>query len=373
VLNEAIRNGPVVFAQMPRTRAGTLIGLAGGGLGFSGGMALGLKLAQPDRTVVQVVGDGTFYFSNPQSTLAVSRQYKLPVLTVVLDNTGWAAVKEATLRVYPAGEAKAAADYGATLSPDMDFAKVAEAAGAHGEQVSDPDQVEGAIARCLAALKGGPLGRPACAGDEAVGGAVMALVIDALDHLVVNVKDVEIAAAWYQRVLGMVREDHNPGPRRLTSMTFGRQKINLRPIAASKKDWFTADHEAAGSDDLCFLTKSTPQQVVEHLKVCGVAIEEGPGEKRGAMGPIVSVYCRDPDGSLSKSLPTSSAGSAFGRQQFQRLDHARRIGDALAGDVEGATVRTEANSTGTPMISAEARKGDSSLIGMWPWSWNMAR
>ena len=155
VLNEAIRNGPVVSAQMPRNEPGTLVGLAGGGLGFSGGIALGLKLAQPERTVVQIVGDGTFYFSNPQSSLAVGRQYKLPVLTVVLDNTGWAAVKEATLRVYPEGEAKASADYGAVLAPDMDFAKVAEAAGAHGELVSDPDAVEGAIARCLAALQGG--------------------------------------------------------------------------------------------------------------------------------------------------------------------------------------------------------------------------
>ncbi len=155
VLNEAIRNGPTVFAQMPRTEPGTLVGLAGGGLGFSGGMALGLKLAQPERTIVQVVGDGTFYFSNPQSSLAVGRQYKLPVLTVVLDNTGWAAVKEATLRVYPEGEAKASADYGALLAPDMDFAKVAEAAGGHGELVSDPDAVEGAVARCLAAVRGG--------------------------------------------------------------------------------------------------------------------------------------------------------------------------------------------------------------------------
>ena len=52
-------------------------------------------------------GDGTFYFSNPQSVLAVSQNYGLPVFMVVLDNSGWGAVKEATLRVYPAGEAKA--------------------------------------------------------------------------------------------------------------------------------------------------------------------------------------------------------------------------------------------------------------------------
>jgi acetolactate synthase I/II/III large subunit len=155
VLNEAIRNGPTVFQQIPRTEPGTLVGLAGAGLGFSAGMALGVKLAQPERTVVQISGDGTFYFSNAESAFAVSRQYKLPVMTVILDNTGWSAVKEATLRVYPAGEAKARGDFGATLSPDMNFAKVAEAAGAHGELVSDPDAVEGAIARCLAAVRGG--------------------------------------------------------------------------------------------------------------------------------------------------------------------------------------------------------------------------
>jgi catechol 2,3-dioxygenase-like lactoylglutathione lyase family enzyme len=125
-----------------------------------------------------------------------------------------------------------------------------------------------------------------------------AIVVEAIDHLVANVRDVEVSAAWYQRVLGMVREDvatpHGP----VVTVRFGRQKINLRPITASKRAWFTADHESAGAEDLCFLTKATPQQVVDHLKACGVAIEQGPGDKRGAMGTIVSVYCRDPDGSL---------------------------------------------------------------------------
>ena len=128
----------------------------------------------------------------------------------------------------------------------------------------------------------------------------MPLVVEALDHVVVNVKDVEVAAAWYQRVLGMTREDSDPGPGRVkrASVKFGRQKINLRPVSATKEDWFTADHEAAGSDDLCFLTNSPPQAVVDHLRACGVAVIEGPTEKRGAMGTIVSVHCRDPDGSL---------------------------------------------------------------------------
>ncbi len=128
----------------------------------------------------------------------------------------------------------------------------------------------------------------------------MPICVSALDHLVVNVTDAEASAAWYERVLGMTRKIFDPGqgrPMRI-SMQFGRQKINLRPIATGKGEWFTADHEAAGSDDLCFLTTALPREVVDHLTNCGIAIEEGPVEKQGAVGTLTSVYCRDPDGSL---------------------------------------------------------------------------
>jgi catechol 2,3-dioxygenase-like lactoylglutathione lyase family enzyme len=127
----------------------------------------------------------------------------------------------------------------------------------------------------------------------------MTIAVEAIDHLVINVKDVEAAASWYVRVLGMKRVDKERAPGRMrTSVHFGRQKINIRPASATQKEWFTGQAIAAGSDDLCFLTGSTPQQVVDHLKACGVAIEVGPGDKQGAMGTIVSVYCRDPDGNL---------------------------------------------------------------------------
>src|SRR5262245_53397009 len=155
VINEAIRNIPVVLQQMPRTKPGALIGLAGAGLGFSASVALGLKLAQPDRVIMPIMGDGTFYFSNPQSVLAVSQKYGLPIFAVVLDNSGWGAVKEATLRVYPAGEAQARGEFGSTFGPAMDFGKIAEAAGAHGELLSEPADVDGAIARCLEAVRSG--------------------------------------------------------------------------------------------------------------------------------------------------------------------------------------------------------------------------
>jgi catechol 2,3-dioxygenase-like lactoylglutathione lyase family enzyme len=128
----------------------------------------------------------------------------------------------------------------------------------------------------------------------------MSLTVEALDHLVISVENVDISAEWYQSILGMEREDFTPGkgksPR--VALNFGRQKINLRPICASKEEWFTADHERTGSQDLCFLTQSRPQQVVDHLQARGIDVEVGPVEKYGAQGTLMSVYCRDPDGNL---------------------------------------------------------------------------
>jgi acetolactate synthase-1/2/3 large subunit len=155
VLNEAIRNTMAVFEQIPREVPGSLMGLSGGGLGFSAGTALGIKLAQADKRVIHFVGDGSFYFSNPSSVYAVASQYGLPILTVLLDNGGWSAVKESTLRMYPQGQAKGTNQFASELGYSTDFAAIAEAAGAHGERLVDPEQVEAAIARCLAALDAG--------------------------------------------------------------------------------------------------------------------------------------------------------------------------------------------------------------------------
>jgi len=155
VLNEAIRNTMAVFEQIPREVPGSLMGLSGGGLGFSAGTALGMKLAQSENRVIHFVGDGSFYFSNPSAVYAVARQYNLPILTVLLDNGGWSAVKESTLRMYPLGEAKNTDQFASDLGYGTDFAAIAEAAGAHGERLVDPAEVTASIKRCLAALDSG--------------------------------------------------------------------------------------------------------------------------------------------------------------------------------------------------------------------------
>lgn len=128
----------------------------------------------------------------------------------------------------------------------------------------------------------------------------MPITVNGLDHLVLNVSDVARSADWYTKILGMTARSFDPGNGQAARamLVFGRNKINLRPIGTSKADWFTADHEAAGSEDLCFLTSASPDEVVAHLKAHHVAIAEGPCERQGARGTLRSVYCRDPDGSL---------------------------------------------------------------------------
>ena len=106
VYNEGVRNAGACLLQLTRPLPNTCVRSGGGGLGWSGGMALGAKLAAPDKLVVQVVGDGGFYFGGPSSVFSVAQQYKLPILVVLMDNAGWSAVKESTLRVFPRGRSQ---------------------------------------------------------------------------------------------------------------------------------------------------------------------------------------------------------------------------------------------------------------------------
>ena len=122
----------------------------------------------------------------------------------------------------------------------------------------------------------------------------MPITLDRIDHIVLNCRDAETTIAWYQRVLGMTKEEF--GPERRTALKFGDQKFNVRPTGAP--NWNTAETDAPGSLDLCFVTSTPLAHVIEHLHACGVVIVSGPVPQTGALGPMTSVYCHDPDGNL---------------------------------------------------------------------------
>ena len=117
--------------------------------------------------------------------------------------------------------------------------------------------------------------------------------IERLDHLVLTVRDIERSVAFYVQVLGMSEIRFGEDRR---ALAFGRQKINLHPADAP-----VAPHAARptpGSADLCLITRTPLADVLTHLEQHGVRVEEGPVPRTGALGPIESVYFRDPDGNL---------------------------------------------------------------------------
>ena len=114
--------------------------------------------------------------------------------------------------------------------------------------------------------------------------------IDRLDHLVLTVKSIPATCDFYSRVLGMKVVSFGNGR---MALSFGSQKINLHE--AGKEVDPKAHRPTPGSGDLCFITPLPVAELLSHLKQHGVEIIQGPVKRTGALGPIVSVYFRDPD------------------------------------------------------------------------------
>jgi len=118
-------------------------------------------------------------------------------------------------------------------------------------------------------------------------------MIDHVDHIVLTTREIDACIRFYTQVLGMKLERFRTPSEERLALKFGRQKINLHEWG---KEFLPRAHVAVpGSLDLCFIAAVPLQQVIEKLAAENVAILEGPVRKTGAMGPMQSVYVRDPD------------------------------------------------------------------------------
>ena len=126
------------------------------------------------------------------------------------------------------------------------------------------------------------------------------LTVERVDHVVLTCRDVAATIRFYTEVLGMKEVTFGADRK---ALAFGRQKLNLHPVGQAPEGGgervaAVAARPTAGSADLCLIVAENAAAVVAHLAACGVPIEEGPVVRTGALGPIESVYVRDPDGNL---------------------------------------------------------------------------
>ena len=116
--------------------------------------------------------------------------------------------------------------------------------------------------------------------------------VHAFDHIVLCVADAGKTCDFYRRVLGMEPREERHGK---WSLHFGSNKISLQDADSAPE---IARDTVPGSGNFCLLTETPMETVLAHLEREGITIAAGPGERAGAVGPILSVYFRDPDGNL---------------------------------------------------------------------------
>ena len=126
-----------------------------GGLGQGMGLSLGIKLARPEHVVVTLIGDGAFLYNPAIQSLGAAREFKLPILTVIFNNKKYAAMQGMHLKMYPDGTAVETDTFNGTHIQGPDYVKIAEACGAYGGRVDDPDALEDALRAGLDAVNDG--------------------------------------------------------------------------------------------------------------------------------------------------------------------------------------------------------------------------
>ncbi|THF64657.1 VOC family protein [Pseudothauera nasutitermitis] len=117
--------------------------------------------------------------------------------------------------------------------------------------------------------------------------------ISRIDHIVLTVADIDVACEFYARTLGMEVVTFGEGRK---ALSFGQQKFNLHEVGKEFEP--KADRPTPGSADICLIAETAISAVISHLQRVGVRIIAGPIRRTGTMGPILSVYFRDPDSNL---------------------------------------------------------------------------
>jgi acetolactate synthase-1/2/3 large subunit len=128
---------------------------AAGGLGWGVGAAVGAKLADPEKTIIAVEGDGSYMFNVPIASHYVALEQNLPFITVIMNNRRWHEVQAATAHLYPKGQA-VTGNARASLThfhPKLQLAKIVEAVGGYGEQISDPQALIPALQNALRVVR----------------------------------------------------------------------------------------------------------------------------------------------------------------------------------------------------------------------------
>jgi acetolactate synthase-1/2/3 large subunit len=150
IVEETTVHRTLIQNMIPRTEPMSYIARVTGGLGVSLGYALGVKLAQKDRPVFVLIGDGGFHYNPVPSCLGVAQEYDLPITVVVFNNQRYLSMERGLLKYYPDGASKkTGVHFGGPIMPNPDYRLYAEIYGGYGVRVKDPKDIQPSVDRAL--------------------------------------------------------------------------------------------------------------------------------------------------------------------------------------------------------------------------------
>ena len=150
IVEETTVHRTLIQNMIPRTQPMTYIARVTGGLGVSLGYALGVKLAKKEQPVFVLIGDGGFHYNPVPSCLGLAQEYDLPIIVVVFNNQRYLSMERGLFRYYPDGAAKKTGiHFGGPILPNPEYRLYADIYGGYGVRVTDPKDIQPAIARAL--------------------------------------------------------------------------------------------------------------------------------------------------------------------------------------------------------------------------------
>lgn len=161
IVQEAITQRPIIVNHMD-TKDRQFVAanrLMASGLGGALGIALGAKLAEPDRPLVAMIGDGSYSYAPVNGVFGAAREHDLPLLTIVFNNRGYQSHKRTQQQSYPDGSVVRTGNYvGTQFEPDPDYAEQIESWNGVGRRITEPDEIVPAVEAGLDAIADGRLG-----------------------------------------------------------------------------------------------------------------------------------------------------------------------------------------------------------------------
>jgi acyl-CoA reductase-like NAD-dependent aldehyde dehydrogenase/thiamine pyrophosphate-dependent acetolactate synthase large subunit-like protein len=344
-VSEGISHYHTIIDHLALSRPGHLFSSGGGSLGYHGGAAIGVKLANPDKLVVALTGDGSYMFSVPSSVHWIAKRYQTPFLTVVYNNRGWKSPRLSALAVHPDGYAAHAEDIDVSFEPPADYGGIAAAAGnALAIKVTEAGQLDDAIRTALRTIRS----------DK------RSVVLDVwLPHLAAKADQPNVLQSNTTKAAGAPALEETKMD--LSLLIAGEDVPAANGTTYDRNDPFTGQlatrAAAAGTADATKAVEAAAAAFPAWSKT-------GPGERRALLSKAADIMAAKTDDFIKLMIEETGATAPWAGFNVMLASNMLREAAAMTTQITGKIIPSDKPGT----LSMAVRQPAGVCLGMAPWN-----